>query len=283
MRTIGLFKLPGSTPDHEPSRGRDWRLIALPAKGARRGPSERAIADSRLDAIAILGLGLRKTLYAEKALLSGKHVLVDFPLGHDFGEISRLEKIAEDRELCIYSPNLLRTESGIQELKRMASGSSGKILSLTITCGLNTRFESSEWSMKLIQFLDLSEWIVGSKCVEAYGRKSTNHPSSVALVVTLSFDSGVKTLLNLYSAPKNPMRLWIDGIFEHSVAHVDPYAQTVRLSRFSDNTGETVNWAPSPLSIAIEDFVAHIRSEKRISLSDDLERIFTLACNVLTN
>ena len=282
MLTIGLIRLPGVILGHELTRGRDWKLISVPAKGAMRRPLERAITDSRLNAIAIIGLGVKKTRYAEKALSSGKHVLVEFPLSHESKEMSRLQKIAEKRELCLYSPNLLRTESSIQELKRTTSSPSAKLLSLTIVCGMNTRFERSDCTMKLVQLLDLLEWVTGSKCMEANGEKSTNHPSSVAFVVTFSLESGVKGLVNLYSAPsKSQVRLWIDGIFEDSLAHIDPYAQAVRLSRFSDNFGKSVNWAPSSVSIALEDFVACIGGERRPSVRDKMEKLLNLAHSAL--
>jgi len=263
---------------HQPTQGRGWKLIWLPATGAKKEPSERAIVGPKLDAVAIIGLGPMKARYAQKALLSGKHALVDFPLSHEFKEILRLQRIAEERKLCLHSPNLLRTESSIQELKRMTHRPSGRILSLTLTCSVNTRFKRTDFAAKFVQLLDLSEWLTNSKCIQAHGKISTIHPSITASVVTLCLESGVIGLVNLYSTPSNsPGRLWIDAVFEDSLLHVDPFAQAVRLSRFRDNASESVNWAPSSLSIALEDFVACIRSKELYSIPDETERIFDLA------
>jgi predicted dehydrogenase len=256
-------------------------MIPIPAKDRTRISFGRVVNHSKLDAIAIIGLGLRKTWYTEKALSLGKHVLVDFPMTHDIKKMSRLWQIAEERELCFYSPNLLRTESAIQELKRIASSLSHNVLSFTITCGMNTSFRRSDCAMKLMQLLDLLEWITESKCLEINGMMSTNHHSARAFVVTFSLEGGVRGLVNLYSAAvKSSPRLWIDGIFEGSLVHVDPYAQAVRVSWLGGKASKSLNWAPSSMSIALGDFVACIGAG-RSSIPDKMERIFGLVHDAL--
>jgi predicted dehydrogenase len=256
----------------------------LATTGQTESLSERAISDSKLGALAILGPSPKKARLVEKALLRKKHVLVDFPAAQRVEEARKLAAIASGKELCIYSPNLLIAEPGLQELKHAASRSTGKLLSLTITCGLNAKLSSPNFTMKVAQLLDLAEWLGGAKFKDVCAEKSVKGSRAAALVALASFDNGIKAMLNMYSAPvMGHGRLWVDGVFEDSVVHVDPYAQSIRIAAFHDKSTKSVSWATASLIAAIEDFIDRINAEKEPLDLENLGRMLNLARMVAGN
>ena len=135
MLTIGLVELDGRALDYVPGSGDGWKLVRLIARGGRL--PERAFSDPKLDAVAFLGSSVKKFRFAEKALMHGKHALVDFPASRTVESARKLEAVAAGKDLHVYSPNLLKYEPGFQELKRISSNSTSKMLSVTMTCGVN--------------------------------------------------------------------------------------------------------------------------------------------------
>jgi predicted dehydrogenase len=275
MVTIGVAGFGAKELDYVPTSGDGWKLVRLAAK--KRKVTTHALSDARLDAVALFDPNREKARLAEKALLSKKHVLIDFPATDVVEKARKLQAIASERNLCLDSPNLLRTEPGFQELKRMIAGSSNKMFSLTVGCGVGVRDMSHEFSMKLAQLLDLMEWLSSSKIKDVSGERSTKHAPTAALVALISYDNEVKGMLNMYSAPTvEHVRLWVDVVFEDSVVHVDPYAQSVRIAPFRGKSSD-VNWATESLVTAIEIFVAHINGEPKPLDLQNLERMLNIA------
>lgn len=274
MYTVGLVELGGTELGYVSASGNSWKLVQLAARG--RIP-EHAFSNPKIGAIAIIGQSPEKAPLAEKALLRKKHVLVDFPPAQTVDWARKLEAIAAEKGVCIYSPNLMKTETGFQELKRLMDNSTSKMLSVTMTCRVDAKLRSLGFSMKLAQLLDVIEWVAGSRIKEIYGETSAKRSHSAALVALASFDTGLRVLLNMYSAPFRSTRLWVDVVFKDSVVHVEPYAQSIRVTPFQEKSMREVNWATSSLTATIEDFMAHISSEKQVLDLENLERMFGLA------
>jgi predicted dehydrogenase len=277
MMTIGLIEVGGERLDYMPVSADGWKLVHLAAKSRRQ--LERALSNPKLDAVAILGPSPKKTRLAEKALVNKKDVLVDFPAAATFQKAAKLNKIATRVEQRIYSPNLLRTESGLHELKRIIAHSASTLLSLTVTCGVEAEQGKPEFSMKTAQVLDALEWLGDSRMREVSTEKSAVRSSATALVTLGSFDNGLKAMLNMYSAPPrgNHSRLWIDAVFGDSVVHVDPSAQSIGIASFRNESIKNVNWAAPSLITAIEDFISCMKAEKQPLDLENLQRILKLA------
>lgn len=280
MLTIGLVELDGRAFDYVPGSGDGWKLAQLIARGGR--PPERAFSDPKLDAVAFLGSSVKKLRFAQKALLHGKHVLVDFPASWTVEGARLLESVAAGRGLCVYSPNLLKFEPGFQEFKRIGTDSTSKMLSVTMTCGVSSTLKNPEFSMKLAQLYDLLEWLGNSKLKDVCAEKSAKGSRSSALVALGSFENGLKLMLNLYSAPASKRsRLWVDAVFKDSFVHVDPYAQSVRITSFQERPFRELNWATSAIVGLIEDFAAQVNGEKQTLDLAGLGRMLKLAGSVI--
>ena len=277
MMTIGLIEVGGERLDYVPVTADGWKLVHLTPKNRRQ--LERALSNPNLDAVAILGLSPKKTRLAEKALVNKKHVFVDFPAAEAFQRAAKLNEIATRAEQRIYSPNLLRIEPGLHELKRIITDSASKLLSLTVTCGAKARPFGPEFSMRTAQVLDAIEWLGGSTLREVSTERSAVSSSAAALVTLVSFDNGLKAMLNMYSAPArgNHSRLWIDAVFADSVVHVDPLAQSIGIASFRNESVKDVNWAAPSLIAAVEDFISCMKAEKQPLDLENLQRMLKLA------
>jgi predicted dehydrogenase len=277
MMTIGLIEVGGERLDYVPVTADGWKLVHLPAKNRRQ--LERALSNPNLDAVAILGLSPEKTRLAEKALVNKKHVFVDFPAAEAFQRAAKLNKIATRAEQRIYSTNLLRIEPGLHELKRIITDSASKLLSLTVTCGAKAKLFGPEFPMRTAQVLDAIEWLGGSTFREVSTERSAVKSSAAALVTLVSFDNGLKAMLNMYSAPArgNHSRLWIDAVFADSVVHVDPLAQSIEIASFRNESVKNVNWATPSLIAAVEDFISCMKGEKQPLDLENLKRMLKLA------
>jgi predicted dehydrogenase len=273
--TIGLIELSNEKLGPIPATADGFRIVPLTS---RRRELERSLSDPRLDAVAILGLDPRRDLFAEKALLKGKHVLIDFPVADTFQRATRIHRIATETKKRVYSANLLRTEPGLQELKKKAANSSGKLLSLTVTCGVNTEGRLSEFAMKTAQVLDAMEWLGDSALVDL-ATERTAAGSTRALVTLASFDNGLKTMLNMYSTPagSDDSRLWVDAVFEDSVIHVNPREQSISVASFRNHSVHKLNWATPSLIGAIENFLSCMKTEMQPMDLGNLQRLLKLA------
>jgi predicted dehydrogenase len=280
--TLGLIEFGGRQPDNLPLAADGWRLIRLTAKNRRQ--SERTLSNPRLDAVAIVSVSPEKTHLAELALANKKHVLIDFPASDQPLRAAKLNKIATSVDKRIYTPNLLRTEPGVQELKRIITSPASKLLSLTVTYGVTTRLKDSGFFMRTVQILDAMEWLVGSTFTHLSTERSAVNSRAEGLVVLASFESGISAMLNMYSAPANGYcsPLWIDAVLADSVVHVDTQAQSLRVTSFRNEAVKNINWATPSLTVAIEDFIAYIKTEKQPFGVGGLERALRLAAVVLS-
>jgi len=229
----------------------DWKIIKVSPSVA---VSQFKAKLKKCGAFVIVGIGSKKADFAREALSLGKHVLSDFPAGLTWTEVARLKEISASNGVRFCSPNLLRFEPGMNELRQMVGGVSSRLLSFTISYGLAGRVEQTRFLMKFAQILDLAEWLVGSKCADVRQETSGTLLSANARVVLMSHENGVKTLLNLRCGSSRNCSLWIDGIFEDSIIHVDPRAQSVRLGSSRNASSSEVDWAVSPLSRAMGAF-----------------------------
>ena len=274
MLAIGLMILEGDVPVELSTIADDWKTIEVPR--AAGGLPQLKAKLRKSHAVAIIGAGSKKARYAREALTLGKHVLIDFPAGLTWNEVARLKELSAHNGLCLYSPNLLRLEAGMSELRQMAGDGSSKLLSLTISYGMGGKLEQSQYSMKLAQILDLAEWVVGSKYVNVRQEKSASAPSANARVILMSHENGVKTLLNIHYASSRDASLWIDGVFDNSIVHLNPWAQTIRLQSLNERSHKEIDWAVSSLRRAIEDFKMVIDRRSEPSDFGDQRRVIEL-------
>jgi hypothetical protein len=263
MLTIGLVEVGGESIHYVPSVGDGWKLLRLASNNRRQ--LEGALSNLKLDAVVVLGPSAKKSRIARRVLGNKKHVLVDFPAAETLRKATELNKAAMKGGQYIYSPNLLRTEAGLVELKRIITNSTSNLLSLTVTCGVNAKPSDPGFPMRTAQVLDAVEWLVGSTLSEVSTERSKVSPSAAALVTLASFDNGIKAMLNLYATFSRGAgsRLWVDAVFLDSVVHVDPIAQSVRVTSFRNESVKSVNWATPPLTAAVEDFIENMKVERQ--------------------
>ena len=81
------------------------------------------------------------------------------------------------------------------------------------------------------------EWLGNSKIKDVCAEKSAKRSHAAALVALGAFENGLKAMLNMYSAPTSKRsRLWVDVVFKDSFVHVDPYAQSIRITSFQEES-----------------------------------------------
>ena len=274
MTRVGILNLDRNQRSEEIISS-SMNVASLPATKGREA-CKRFLADHKYDAIAVVGSGRKKAEFAERALLSGKHVLIDFPASHKLEETQRLHDTAVEKKLCLFSPNLMRTELGLPELREAVSSGTSRLLSLTITYGAQVSQGVRQFSMKLMQLLDLVEWLANSRQREVLSHENMAGKSPQACIVLLSMGNGVRALVNLYSiSSSSKERFWADGIFEDSITHINPYAQSLRLSHSGQRPEEDVEWGQSSLSFAMKEFLTQI-SERKIMNMEQMKRMFEL-------
>ena len=276
MLRIGLVVLEkGVGSDRIESDGK-WEAVQLFNKGANMKMFKAQPRTEALDAFAILGADESKVRYVREAFSLGKHVMADFPAGRNQQEVLKLRDLACSSCLRFHSPNLLKSEPGMAEFKRKAEDPTSKLASLTVSCSMSARGKNAFW-MKLTQLVDWVEWMAGTKCVELRSQKSAKTGSNFAQVVLLTHENGVKTLLNVHSAAEvDYPRLWVDAIFDTSIMHLEPTAQTVLVDRFGGSTGR-VNWAEPAVNRALNEFVSLIESGSDRSELSGSDRVIELS------
>jgi hypothetical protein len=244
-------------------------------------PSKQLLADPKYDAIAVVGSNLKKTQYAKEALLSGKHVLIDFPAGHKLEEIHQLYDIATEKQLCLFSPNLMKTELGLSELRQTANSGTSRLLSLTITYAVPVPQGAKQFLAKLMQLLDLAEWLTNSRQTEMLSHVAMAGKSPQACIALLSMENGVKALVNLYSISSSSKEsFWVDGVFEDLVIRANPYVQSLKLSHSDHSPDQHIECGQSSLDFALADFFIQI-SQKEILDIEHTKRMFELAGRVV--
>lgn len=281
MMTIGLIALEKGYQTEPREISGNWKLVQLARKAPRNVLSELKAGARKLDAIAVVGCHLAKARYGREALSLGKHVMVDFPAGQTSEETRRLKELARSKDLQLYSPNLLKTEPGMNELKQLVEDPSSKLLSLTMNCNFATKGKEA-YSMKLAQILDLVEWIAGAKCTEAWARGSTQTVSTAAHVILTSHDNGVKTLLNLRSNSMIDVSTFrADCIFENLIVRLNPWAQSILVESFGGTPVTRVNWAVHTLQNALTNFRSLINGGSEDLRLEDSDRILRLTHQLL--
>jgi len=278
MFKVGLVEL-GKRLDYVPLTADGWRFVRLVSKRKHGKMSDNVFSDSDLKAIAILGHGPEKFRLARKALMKRKHLLVDFPAAGTVEKARLLSDEAIRNNTLLYSPNLLKAEPSLKELKRRINDSTGRLLSLTVTCGFDAKLNSPEFLMLVAQLLDGIEWLVDAKFTEVYCEKSVIRSSVSALVVLASFDNGVKAMLNIYSVGENANHagLWVDGVCENCVLRADPNGQSIRVISFRGERLMSVNWSNPSIVEAVENLGMHIDKARQPLELENLQRILDMA------
>jgi hypothetical protein len=278
MFTVGLVEL-GKRLDYVPLTADGWRFVRLASKRKHGKISDNVFSDPELNAIAILGHGPEKFRLARKALMKKKHLLVDFPAAETVEKARLLSDEAIRNSTCIYSPNLLKTEPSLKELKWRTNDSTGRLLSLTVTCGFDAKRNSREFLMQVAQLLDAIEWLVDSKFAEVYCEKSIVRSSVSALVTLASFDNGVKAMLNIYSVGENANNtgLWVDSVCEDCVLRADPNGQSIRITSFHGERLMSVNWSIPSIVEAFESIGMRIDKARQPLELENLQRMLGMA------
>lgn len=272
---IGLVDLRESSHWQVFDEGDEWRAIKLTHPNS---VSQFLAGIGKLPAVAIVGSNNSKSVYAAKALTLGKHVLTDFPAGVDPAEIFDLREQAASEELCFYSPNLLKLYPGINELRELTKGAAN-LLSLTTVYSVSGKGKH-ECLVNLARILDLIEWMVGSECVNVGYEKSSVNDSVNARVIVLSHRNGTKTFLNLCQGQAIKQKFSLDAIFDNAFIRLNTGAQNVRIESLGKRPDQEIDWAISPLSKAINEFVALIKKHESKQDSDNARHVLDLAKSI---
>jgi len=91
-------------------------------------PTEEAVLESAAEAVVVEGHVYQNLDYAEKALETGKHVLLEKPAGVDIAQLERIHALAESRGLMLQMAYMWRYNPALDEILRLArSGTLGQV------------------------------------------------------------------------------------------------------------------------------------------------------------
>jgi hypothetical protein len=254
-----------------PYAGNGWDLVRVTKAGAL---GHQIALDPASEAVLILGQHLQKWRLARRAMLQGRHVLVDLPVAADVVQVRELERLARDHNLRMGSVNLLSSEKPIAYLKHLTS--KYRLTSISILCGIS-QASTAVRIMKLAELVETCEWLANSKCTKISGEHTPLRSKAWALIALLSMRNSVRVLVNLCDRPRSLMQL--TAVFEDAIAVADPCAQFVNVA-LSRAQLSNLDWRPSTLPSILDAFVNKTGKESRRSWRNQ-ERYIRLSREVL--
>ena len=259
----------------------------------RRYPAARAAADvdevlsdPEVDAVCIATPVFTHYDLTKRALLAGKHTLVEKPLALSRAEAQGLVDLADERDLTLLCGHTFLYSPPVRAVKRLLDGGElGDLYfvsSSRVNLGLHQQDVSVIWDLGPHDFSILLHWLGEMPTtVRATGRDSIIRGLTDVAFVTLQYESGLIVNVELsWLAPSKLRRTALVGsekmvvyddssgepvrIFDHGVLYRDP--ETFGEYHLSYRTGDIVSpkvEATEPLSIELADFVDSVRSGDR--------------------
>ena len=103
------------------------------------------LADPELEAVVIATADSFHVEATEKALLAGKHVLVEKPFGLDLGQCLVLKSLAEKTELFVQVAHMKRFDPGIAFAQQFVKEELGEMIALKAWyCDSSQRYEATD-------------------------------------------------------------------------------------------------------------------------------------------
>jgi UDP-2-acetamido-3-amino-2,3-dideoxy-glucuronate N-acetyltransferase len=210
---------------------------------------DETLNDSTVDAVAIAAPAQQHFELAKRALIAGKHVLVEKPLALTVEHARYLCQLATDRELCLMVGHLLQFHPAFNEVRRVIDdGEVGKILYISSTRRSPGRIRDEEdvvWSFAphdLSMILSLAG--ARASVAQASGHRLVREAILDTATVSLSFPSGVQADFNVsWLHPVKEQRLVVVGtkamvLFDDC----EPWERKVRVYRHRvDASGEKLS------------------------------------------
>lgn len=166
------------------------------------GDFDSLLEGDRVDAVVIATGSESHYQLARKALLNGKHVLVEKPMALKVSEAEELVKLSEERNLVLLVGHLLRYHNGLIKLKEyMDQGYLGKILyvyTTRVNLGRIRKEESALWSFATHDISVVNYLLDGQpESVTASGQAYVRQGIQDVVFATLHFSKGVMAHLHV--------------------------------------------------------------------------------------
>jgi len=193
--------------------------------------------DPNIDVVLILTESGKHVVHAREALLAGKHVIVEKPIGFDMDEVLKNEEIAKKNNLLYAAIKQNRFNPAIQELKKtFDSGRFGKVVLASIRliwCRFQDYYEDGwhgTWAMdggvisqQAIHHIDALQWICGPivEVVSAQSNALNKLEAEDTTVALVRFqDGGLGTIEATTAARPEDKEASISIVGEHGLAEV---------------------------------------------------------------
>jgi predicted dehydrogenase len=240
------------------------------------------LGDPELDAVVIATPVFTHAELASRALIAGKHVLVEKPLATSSEDADDLVRLAADNDLVlmcghtfVYSPPV-RAIKGLLDAKEL--GEIFFVSSSRVNLGLHQPDVSVIWDLGPHDFSILLHWLGEMpRAVRAVGRDSIVPGIPDVAFVNLTYESGIVANVELsWLAPSKLRRTVVVGsekmvvyedgaaepvrIFDHGVVYKDP--ETFGEYQLSYRTGDILSPkvdTHEPLMSELTDFTKVIR------------------------
>jgi predicted dehydrogenase len=241
------------------------------------------LEEPELDAVVIATPVFTHAELASRALMAGKHVLVEKPLATSSEDADDLVRLAADNDLVLMCGHTFVYSPPVRAVKELISrGELGEIFFISssrVNLGLHQRDVGVIWDLAPHDFSILLYWLgelPGS--VSAVGRDSIVRGVHDVAFIDLTFPSEVLAHVELsWLAPSKLRRTVVVGsekmvvyddgshepirIFDRGVVYHDP--ETFGEYHLSYRTGDIVSpklESQEPLALEVEDFIATVRS-----------------------
>lgn len=247
--------------------------------------TDEAIQDPLAQAVVIATPVVHHFELAKRALLAGKHVLVEKPLCRTTEQAIELDQLAQDRELILAVGHIFLFNPGIQAVKRtIDSGQLGKLLYIFSTRTNLGPFRSDVNAMWDLASHDLSifDYWLGEHPTSCTANGQTLLGGKVEDVVMASFAYPSKVVASVHASWLNPrkvreitvvgqdqMLLWDDldltepvRIYQKSVTKDGSYSDSFGTFRMQLRQGDVISpfiVGPEPLAAECAHFIDSVK------------------------
>lgn len=225
------------------------------------------LADSAVNAVAVVTPGSTLYALAKEALLAGKHVLVEKPVAFHVSEVKELVKLSKEKNLILMAGYIHRFNPAILKLKQdIATGKFGKIQYIQsfgsgngpVRTDMSALWDYCPHDVSILLYL-LDEM---PRSVSASGTAYLKPGIEDVVTMQLTFPSGIfATVFGSWLHPLKQRGLVVVG--EKLSATFDDYAE--QKLRYSGPDGVTTPKLDSamPLTEELKHFIGCIRGHKQ--------------------
>lgn len=248
-----------------------------------------------IDAVSIVTPVYTHFEIASKALLAGKHVLIEKPMSMLYSEASKLVRMANSKNLNIMCDHTFCYSAPVRKIRELIqSGEIGQLLQINSSrCNLgllqtdvNVLWDLAPHDVSIVNYVTGQNETPVS--VRAYGKTIPGYNHEVDAMLSIEYKSGlhvnvhnswlypVKTRKMSFVGTKK-MIMW-DDLADNKVQLLDKGVNVVNHKKFEyyDNSNKNVELEDlEPLALMVDEFVSSI-IENRTPLSSGVEGMKTI-------